>query len=106
MDISINMVISILSSSIAISVITAALSYYFSKRLEFKKMYREQKFREEMWKKDEESNRREFLVSWIKDETIPMSTRIEAAREYLEKGYNGSVKNYIYQKGLFDNSKK
>ncbi|GMO60413.1 MAG: hypothetical protein Ta2D_05860 [Rickettsiales bacterium] len=149
MDISNNMVIAIVSS-----VVTVTLGYCFSKRLEFKKMYREAKFkeesekrlreenekirqeneireakirqeneireakiREEMWKKQEESekrerkfkeenDRREFLVNWITNEQIPMSSRIEAAREYLEKGYNGSTKNYIYEKGLFDNSKK
>ncbi|GMO56890.1 MAG: hypothetical protein Ta2D_02170 [Rickettsiales bacterium] len=78
---------------------------------------KETKIREEMWKKQdesrirernfiEESNTREFLVNCIRDESIPMVSRIEAAREYLEKGYNGSTKSYIYQKGLFDNSKK
>ncbi|GMO57236.1 MAG: hypothetical protein Ta2D_02940 [Rickettsiales bacterium] len=158
-----------MSNNIALAIIVASLSYYFSKRLEFKKMYREAKFKEEnekrlreenekirqeneireakirkeneireakireeneireakireemwkkqeeserrlmeeKWKKDEESSRREFLVNWITNEQIPMSSRIEAAREYLEKGYNGSTKNYIYEKGLFDNSKK
>ncbi|GMO60417.1 MAG: hypothetical protein Ta2D_05870 [Rickettsiales bacterium] len=85
--------------SVVTSVITATLGYYLAKKLEFKRMYREQKFKEE-------SDRREFLVTWIKDETIPISSRIEAAREYLEKGYNGSMKKYIYEKGLFDNSGK
>ncbi|GMO64121.1 MAG: hypothetical protein Ta2D_10990 [Rickettsiales bacterium] len=80
-----------------IAALIGLIGYYITmwgtRKMELEKIDKEAKIRQE-------ESRREFLILIIKDEKEFLSVRKEAAKEYLEKGYNGAIKKYIYEIGL------
>ncbi|GMO64150.1 MAG: hypothetical protein Ta2D_11040 [Rickettsiales bacterium] len=80
-----------------IGVFGVLIGYYITRKMELEKIDKQLDKETEIREKE---GRREFLALTIKDETQSAGVRRAAAREYLEKGYNGVIKQFIYENAL------
>lgn len=98
MDISI--MISTVTSIFATSV--GIFGIYYGWKQSEKQLQAQRELQQKEFEKRDETDRREFLINFIKDPELAKAARIEAALEYLKRGYNGVTKQYILANRLVD----
>jgi transcription initiation factor TFIIIB Brf1 subunit/transcription initiation factor TFIIB len=84
-----------------LAILLGALILFLQREKNYRQRKEESKKRDKDSKKRDKGLRREFLVKMMTDEKMPLSTRQKAAVEYMDEGYNGTMRDYIVENRLY-----